>query len=104
MIRQIAKSEKCTQFVKGFDFCFDNCYAIQRLFHINDLFFTDFENCCKNASIFMVIKCRNQNNQLKNCLTDWYNNQQFREYVTELYLNERAEYRRTGVQKKFKRM
>jgi COX assembly protein 1 len=52
----------------------------------------------------MVIKCRNQNNRLKNCLTDWYNNQQFREYVTELYLNERAEYRRTGVQKKFKRM
>jgi COX assembly protein 1 len=52
----------------------------------------------------MVIKCRNQNNRLKSCLNDWYNNQQFRDYVTQLYLNERAEYRRTGVQKKFKRM
>jgi len=80
MMRQMAKSEKCTQFVK------------------------DFEECCKNASFFMVIKCRTQNNRLKGCLSEWYNNQQFRDYVTQLYLDERAEYRRTGVQKKFKRM
>jgi COX assembly protein 1 len=67
-------------------------------------FLIDFEECCKNASVFMVIKCRTQNNRLKGCLSEWYNNQQFREYVTQLYIDERAEYRRTGVQKKFKRM
>ena len=34
-----------------------------------------FEACCKESSLLMVVKCRNENSMLKNCLTGWYNNQ-----------------------------
>jgi COX assembly protein 1 len=50
----------------------------------------------------MVVKCREQNNILKSCIGSWYKNEQFINECTEIYLNERSEYRRTGLQKKYR--
>ncbi|XP_054163461.1 COX assembly mitochondrial protein homolog [Oppia nitens] len=80
IMRDLAKKEKCTEFVKA------------------------FEECCKKSSLLMVVKCRTENTRLKNCLSDWYNNEDFRHHCQEIYLNERSEYRRTGVKSKTKRM
>lgn len=59
-----------------------------------------FNSCCKDSSLFMVVKCRSENEGLKACLTKWYQNDTFRQECTEIYLAERAEFRRTGLQKK----
>jgi COX assembly protein 1 len=50
----------------------------------------------------MVIKCRKENNELKECLTKWYKDENFWKECTEEYLNDRAEYRRTGEAKKLR--
>jgi len=59
-----------------------------------------FTDCCKAASVLMVVKCRNQNTNLKACLTKWYNDEEFKKQCTEEYLHERTEYRRTGIKQK----
>ncbi|KAG6443313.1 COX assembly mitochondrial protein homolog [Manduca sexta] len=79
LIREKAKTEKCTQEV------------------------AEFEKCCKDASLLMVVKCRPQNSALKDCLSSWYQNQEFKDLCTEQYLKERSEFRRTGVRKPIKR-
>jgi COX assembly mitochondrial protein 1 len=61
-----------------------------------------FESCCKDSSLLMVVKCRKENDNLKNCLSTWYKNQDFIKECTEIYLNERSEFRRTGMQKKYR--
>lgn len=61
-----------------------------------------FEECCKESSILMVVKCREQNTFLQNCIGAWYKNDAFINECTEIYLNERSEYRRTGLQKKYR--
>ncbi|XP_055371673.1 COX assembly mitochondrial protein homolog [Condylostylus longicornis] len=60
----------------------------------------EFESCCKNHNLLMVIKCRQENSALKDCLGKWYKNEQFQNECKEIYLEERAEYRRTGIPKK----
>ncbi|XP_026756480.1 COX assembly mitochondrial protein homolog [Galleria mellonella] len=79
LMREKAKSEKCVSEVK------------------------EFERCCKDSSIFMVVKCRKENSALKECLTNWYNNEEFKKLCTEEYLKERSEYRRSGIKKSIKR-
>ncbi|CAG2174188.1 unnamed protein product [Oppiella nova] len=79
-MRELARKEKCTQFVRA------------------------FEECCKKSSLLMVVKCRTENTRLRDCLADWYHNQEFRHHCEDIYLNERSEYRRTGVKSKTKRM
>lgn len=59
-----------------------------------------FEGCCKSNSLLMVFSCRNENDTLKNCLAKWYQDEPFKKECTEIYLNERSEFRRTGMQKK----
>lgn len=78
-MREKAKAEKCVEEV------------------------TEFNKCCKASSVFMVVKCREENSALKSCLTSWYENEEFRKVCTEQYLNERSEYRRTGIKKPMKR-
>ncbi|KAJ8712334.1 hypothetical protein PYW07_005176 [Mythimna separata] len=63
----------------------------------------DFESCCKESSLLMVVKCRNQNAVLKECLGDWYKNEEFKNQCTEEYLAQRREYRTTGIRKPIKR-
>lgn len=59
-----------------------------------------FTKCCVDTGLLMVVKCRKENADLKECLTDWYTNEEFKEQCTEEYLAERSEYRRTGIGKK----
>ncbi|KAJ2945635.1 hypothetical protein O0L34_g462 [Tuta absoluta] len=63
----------------------------------------DFEKCCKDSALLMVVTCRKENSALKACLSSWYENQEFRSICTEQYLKERSEYRRTGIKKPIKR-
>ncbi|NP_001140193.1 COX assembly mitochondrial protein homolog [Bombyx mandarina] len=79
LIREKAKQEKCIEEV------------------------AQFEKCCKDASLLMVVKCRSPNAALKDCLSNWYNNEEFKKICTEEYLKERSEYRRTGVKKAIRR-
>lgn len=79
LMREKAKIEKCPQQVQ------------------------EFEKCCKESSLFMIFSCRKQNSALKGCLTEWYQNDEFRQLCTEQYLKERSEYRRSGVRKPIKR-
>lgn len=72
-MRDRAKTEKCTPEVQA------------------------FEECCKDSGIKMVITCRKQNNCLKACLGQWYKDEAFRTECTQIYLQKRAEYRKTGV-------
>jgi len=39
---------------------------------------------------------------MKTCMNKWYYDQDFIKECTELYLEERSEYRRTGIPKKHK--
>ncbi|XP_050295967.1 COX assembly mitochondrial protein homolog [Anthonomus grandis grandis] len=57
----------------------------------------DFTNCCQANNLLMVVKCRKENSELKNCLTKWYNDEGFKEHCKNLYLQERSQYRRTGI-------
>lgn len=59
-----------------------------------------FNKCCIDKGLLMVIKCREENSALKECLTKWYNDEVFKQACTEEYLEERTEYRRTGIGKK----
>ncbi|KOC59397.1 COX assembly mitochondrial protein like protein [Habropoda laboriosa] len=77
-MRDRAKEEKCVEEVKN------------------------FTECCKDSSIVMPFKCRNQNTALKDCLALWYNDPKFKEECTLDYLEERSEYRRTGIPKRSK--
>lgn len=61
-----------------------------------------FTKCCVDTGFFMVVKCRKENADLKECLTRWYNDEEFKKECTEEYLQERSEYRRTGIGKKDK--
>ncbi|CAG9824841.1 unnamed protein product [Phaedon cochleariae] len=72
-MRELAKTEKCFKEVE------------------------DFGECCKNNGVLLVVKCREQNSTLKDCLTKWYNDDGFKEKCKKEYLAERSEYRKTGV-------
>ncbi|KAL1494435.1 hypothetical protein ABEB36_010034 [Hypothenemus hampei] len=72
-MRDLARSEKCFKEVEA------------------------FTECCKSNHILMSIKCRNENSMLKQCLTKWYNDEEFQERCRNLYLEERSEFRRTGI-------
>ncbi|EDW03699.1 COX assembly mitochondrial protein homolog [Drosophila grimshawi] len=60
----------------------------------------DFEECCKSSSIFMVATCRKQNSALRDCLAHWYQDETFKAECKAIYLQERADYRSTGIPKK----
>ncbi|PSN34476.1 COX assembly mitochondrial protein [Blattella germanica] len=48
----------------------------------------------------MVVTCRKENTALKNCLSKWYQDEEFKSICTEEYLSERSEFRKTGIYKK----
>lgn len=48
----------------------------------------------------MVIACQKENDQMKRCLTSYYQDEKFKERCTNEYLAERSEFRRTGITKK----
>ncbi|XP_076067385.1 COX assembly mitochondrial protein homolog [Oratosquilla oratoria] len=75
-MREIARAEKCSEEVEA------------------------FTKCCQGSSYAMVLSCRKENTALWDCLGKWYNNEEFRERCTKEYLEERSEYRRSGLTKK----
>ena len=48
----------------------------------------------------MGFKCQKETAALKECLSQWYNDSDFKEQCTQEYLDERSEYRRTGISKR----
>ncbi|MEE6466112.1 hypothetical protein FKM82_006841 [Ascaphus truei] len=59
-----------------------------------------FTKCCEQSGFLMVVKCRDENAALKECLTAHYNNPAFFEECKQEYLKEKAEYLRTGISSK----
>ncbi|XP_077274394.1 COX assembly mitochondrial protein homolog [Temnothorax americanus] len=76
LMRERTKSEKCVNEVK------------------------DFHDCCLKSGLLHVVKCRGENDRMKACMEKWYYNQDFIKECTEQYLDERSEFRRTGISKK----
>ncbi|XP_005181999.1 COX assembly mitochondrial protein homolog [Musca domestica] len=60
----------------------------------------DFQACCKDSGVLMVVSCRKENSHLKECLSKWYKNEAFKEECKQIYLKERSEFRSTGIPKK----
>ncbi|XP_063244101.1 COX assembly mitochondrial protein homolog isoform X3 [Bacillus rossius redtenbacheri] len=59
-----------------------------------------FTECGKAAGLLVVVKCRRENDAMKACLSRWYHDEDLKIQCTEEYLNERNEFRRTGVSRK----
>ncbi|XP_005993774.1 COX assembly mitochondrial protein homolog [Latimeria chalumnae] len=59
-----------------------------------------FNKCCQESGFLMVVKCREENSALKECLTQYYKDPAFYEECKQEYLREREEFRRTGVPSK----
>ncbi|KAM4704823.1 COX assembly mitochondrial protein homolog [Rhinophrynus dorsalis] len=59
-----------------------------------------FTNCCKDNGFLMVVKCREENAALKECLTMHYNDPSFFEECKKEYLKEREEFQKTGIPSK----
>ncbi|XP_020291579.1 COX assembly mitochondrial protein homolog [Pseudomyrmex gracilis] len=76
LIRERTKEEKCVDEIK------------------------EFHQCCLNSGLLHVVKCRKENNIMKACMEKWYYNEDFIKECTEQYLNERSEFRQTGIPKK----
>ncbi|XP_048366640.1 COX assembly mitochondrial protein homolog isoform X2 [Sphaerodactylus townsendi] len=56
-----------------------------------------FTKCCQDSGFLMVVKCREENTALKECLTAHYTNPAFYEECKTEYLKQREEYRKTGI-------
>ena len=78
IMRRIAKVEYCSQEVDTFN------------------------QCCKRERFMFSFRCQEENQIQQDCLLGWYKNEEFRQRCTKIYLDERAEFRRTGLNKKQK--
>uniref|UniRef100_A0A8C6Z8V5 COX assembly mitochondrial protein n=1 Tax=Nothoprocta perdicaria TaxID=30464 RepID=A0A8C6Z8V5_NOTPE len=58
-----------------------------------------FTKCCKETGLLMVVKCRQENTALKDCLVSYYQDPAFYEECKAEYLKQREEYRATGIKK-----
>ena len=61
-----------------------------------------FNQCCKRERFMFSFRCQEENQIQQDCLLGWYKNEEFRQRCTKIYLDERAEFRRTGLNKKQK--
>lgn len=77
-MRDKARDEKCVEEVKN------------------------FTECCKSNNVLMVLFCRKENSALKSCLTKWYEDDNFKNECKQEYLEERTEFRQTGIRQKEK--
>lgn len=56
-----------------------------------------FTVCCKESGFSMVLKCREQNAAMKDCLIKHYQDPAFFEECKQEYIQEKLEYERTGI-------
>ncbi|XP_031840998.1 COX assembly mitochondrial protein homolog [Nomia melanderi] len=87
-LRKVEKDVLITQLMR--DKAKENCHEVVE----------EFSKCCVDNSFLMVVRCRKQNSALKSCLVKWFNDEKFKEECTQEYLNDRREYRLTGIPKK----
>lgn len=73
LMRERTKTEKCVDEVK------------------------EFHDCCLQFGLLHVVKCRKENNKMKACMEKWYYDQDFIKECTEQYLDQRSEFRKTGI-------
>ncbi|XP_015212284.1 COX assembly mitochondrial protein homolog isoform X2 [Lepisosteus oculatus] len=59
-----------------------------------------FSQCCKKSGFLMVLKCREENSALKECLTAYYKDPAFYEECKQEYLKEKEDFQRTGISAK----
>lgn len=59
-----------------------------------------FTKCCSETGFLMVVKCREENAALKECLTAYYKDPAFFEECKAEYLKEKEEFQRTGIPSK----
>ncbi|XP_053322190.1 COX assembly mitochondrial protein homolog [Spea bombifrons] len=59
-----------------------------------------FSKCCQETGFLMVVKCRDENRALKECLTEQYSDPALYEECKQEYLKEREEFRKTGIPSK----
>ena len=59
-----------------------------------------FTECCTSSSLFMAFSCRKENDAMQECQKKWYKDETFKNECKEIYLQERKEYRQTGIPKK----
>ncbi|XP_076456402.1 COX assembly mitochondrial protein homolog [Babylonia areolata] len=78
-MKEKAKQEKCTLEVK------------------------EFGECAKEQGLLLPFMCRKVAKNLERCLSSWYQNPEFVAQCTQEYLEERSDYRRTGVKQKMKK-
>jgi len=64
----------------------------------------EFQKCCTEHNIGLVVACQDTNQKMRECLTHWFRNEGFIKQCTEEYLQERTEYRKTGITQKQKKM
>ncbi|KAL8165425.1 UNVERIFIED_CONTAM: Mitochondrial aspartate/glutamate carrier protein [Gekko kuhli] len=53
-----------------------------------------FTKCCKDTGFLMVVKCREENAALKECLTAHYTNPAFYEECKAEFLKQREDFRK----------
>lgn len=63
----------------------------------------EFAACSKRTGIMLPFKCQAVNQVMKECLYKWYKDPEFLKEVTDGYLKQRSEYRRTGIPQKMQR-
>ncbi|KAM9852421.1 COX assembly mitochondrial protein homolog [Aulostomus maculatus] len=56
-----------------------------------------FSHCCKDSGFSMAWKCREENNALKECLTQHYQDPAFYELCKQEYIKQKLDYERTGI-------
>lgn len=78
IMRDRAKKEKCVEEVRA------------------------FTECCRVNSIMMSFKCQAENEAMKACQTKWYSDEAFKNECKGIYMEERRQYRLTGVPKKYR--
>lgn len=61
-----------------------------------------FEKCCKENGLLITFKCKEPTSKLKECMAHWFYNEDFNQECRNIYLEQRSEYRRTGISKKQK--
>lgn len=59
-----------------------------------------FNECGKLNGLLLPFKCRKENRAMQDCTIRWYQTPKFVEDVTNQFLEDRADYRRTGISKK----
>jgi len=62
-----------------------------------------FHECCEKHQLMMGFRCKPENKAMQDCLVGWFKDEGFRQRCTEIYLEERSEFRRTGLTKKIRK-